>query len=100
MFVIPDRCLCLLSGCCLSCRLLEVCDAEPGTVHLLMILWHSGVLRLREGSAACSAEFLMLRCYLWHVALLLLSLWHGALHSINANLACSEDQEMGEDELA
>ena len=48
----------------------------------------------------------MLRCYLWHLALLLLSplvslsLWHSALHNIVDNLACSEDQEMGEDELA
>ncbi len=42
----------------------------------------------------------MLRCYLCHVALLSLSLWHSALHIIVANLACSEDQEMGEDELA
>ena len=40
------------------------------------------------------------RCYLWHIALLPLSLWHSALHSIVANLICSEDQELGEDELA
>ena len=99
-FVIPDRCLCLLSGCCLSCRVLKVCCAETGTVHLLMILWHRGVLRLREGSAACSAECHILRCYLWHVALRLMSIWHSALQSTNANLPCSEDQEMGEDDLA
>ena len=99
MFVIPDRCLCLLVRYCLSCRVPHVCDAEPGTVHLLMTTWHNGSLRL-YACAACSAECLMLRRYLWHIALLLLSLWHSALHSTVANLACSEDQEMGEDELA